>query len=121
MHLEPDQAVRVGLGYVRGVRADEVAQLVAARESQGPFGSLSELLARVPAARPSLEQLAWSGACDALAGGRREALWALGVGLGARHTPGGTQLALALDAGTRRCCRRSGAGSSCSPTTQRVA
>ncbi len=97
--LEPDQAVRVGLGYVRGVHADEVAQLVAARESQGPFSSLSELLARVPAARPSLEQLAWSGACDALAGGRREALWELGVGLGARHTPGGTQLALALNAG----------------------
>jgi error-prone DNA polymerase len=98
--LEPDQAVRVGLGYVRGVHTDEVAQLVAARESQGPFSSLSELLARVPAARPSLEQLAWSGACDALAGGRREALWELGVGLGARHTPGGTQLSLALNAGT---------------------
>jgi error-prone DNA polymerase len=93
------QAVRIGLGYVRGVRAEEVAAIVAARDAQGPFASLAELLARVPAARPSLEQLAWSGACDALAGGRREALWALGVGLGARRAFGGTQLALALDAG----------------------
>jgi error-prone DNA polymerase len=93
------EAVRIGLGYVRGVRTEEVAAIVAARETQGPFASLPELLARVPAAQPSLEQLAWSGACDALAGGRREALWALGIGLGARRAPGGTQLALALDTG----------------------
>jgi error-prone DNA polymerase len=81
------------------VRAQEVAAIVAARERDGPFTSLSDLLARVPAARPSLEQLAWSGACDALAGSRRAALWGLGVSLGARHVPGGTQLALALDLG----------------------
>ena len=33
-------AVRIGLGYVLGVRADEVAALVAAREAGGPFRSL---------------------------------------------------------------------------------
>ena len=92
-------AVRIGLGYVRGVRAEEVAALVDAREEGGPFGSVAELAARVPAARPSLEQLAWSGACDALAGERRRALWDLGVAIPGRRVPGGTQLALALDAG----------------------
>jgi error-prone DNA polymerase len=94
-----DGAVRIGLGYVRGVRAEEVAALVDAREEGGPFGSVAELAARVPAARQSLEQLAWSGACDALAGERRRALWDLGVAIPGRRVTGGTQLALALDAG----------------------
>ena len=64
-------AVRLGLGYVLGVRGDEVAALVEARESGGPFRSLDDLAARAGAGRPALAQLAWSGACDALAGGRR--------------------------------------------------
>jgi error-prone DNA polymerase len=89
-------AVRIGLGYVRGVHSEEVAALVAAREVEGPFTSVVELVARVPLARPSLEQLAWSGACDALAGSRRAALWALGVATPGQRVPGGTQLALAL-------------------------
>jgi error-prone DNA polymerase len=100
-HAPPGSAgaVRIGLGYVRGVRAEEVAALVATRSADGPFESLSALIARVPAARSSLEQLAWSGACDSLAGSRRAALWSLGVALGGRRVPGGTQLALALDLG----------------------
>jgi len=92
-------AVRIGLGYVRGVNAEEVAALVRAREEGGPFGDIAELAARVPAARSSLEQLAWSGACDALAGERRRALWDLGVATPGHRVSGGTQLALALDAG----------------------
>ena len=73
-------AVRIGLGYVLGVRADDVEALVAAREAGGPFRSVEDLASRAGAGRPALEQLAWSGACDALAGGnRRRALWELGV------------------------------------------
>ena len=60
------RAVRIGLGYVLGVRADEVAALVAAREEGGPFRSLEDLASRAGAGRPTLERLAWSGACDAL-------------------------------------------------------
>ncbi|MGI8731633.1 MAG: DNA polymerase III subunit alpha [Solirubrobacteraceae bacterium] len=107
-------AVRIGLGYVLGVRADEVAALVAAREAGGPFASLEELASRAGAGRPALERLAWAGACDALAGGdsrsaasdtpsaargRRVALWQLGVTAPGVSTRGreGTQLALALD------------------------
>jgi error-prone DNA polymerase len=91
-------AVRLGLGYVLGVRADEVAALVAARESGGLFRSLDDLASRAGAGRPSLTQLAWSGACDDLAGGRRPALWRLGAaapayGVGDR----GTQLSLGLE------------------------
>ncbi|MEH3052785.1 MAG: DNA polymerase III subunit alpha [Patulibacter minatonensis] len=91
-------AVRVGLGYVLGVRESEVRALVAERERGGPFRSLSDLAARAGAGRSALEQLAWSGACDALAGGdRRRALWQLGVAQPTVNVRGATQLALPLD------------------------
>ena len=91
-------SVRVGLGYILGVRADEVAALVAARRAGGPFRSLEDLASRAGAGRAALERLAWSGACDALAGGdRRVALWQLGVTAPGRTSAEGTQLALALD------------------------
>ena len=97
----PDQpAVQIGLGYVLGVRADEVAALVAARHEGGRFSSLEDLASRAGAGRAALERLAWSGACDVLAGGdRRVALWQLGVTAPGVRVRGqeGTQLALALD------------------------
>ena len=97
--------VRVGLGYVRGVREQDVRQLVAARSQGGRFRSLSDLASRAGAGAPALELLAWSGACDVLVGGaegerasaRRIALWQLGVATPGRNVPGGTQLALPLD------------------------
>jgi error-prone DNA polymerase len=93
------------------VRADEVEALVAARHADGPFRSLDELASRAGAARPALERLAWSGACDALAladaaaaspsapaSARRIALWRLGIAVPA-HAAGddATQLALPVD------------------------
>jgi error-prone DNA polymerase len=61
--------VRIGLGYVRGVKSQEVAALVAAREASGRFRNLADLASRSGAGAPSLELLAWSGACDSLAAG----------------------------------------------------
>src|SRR4051812_21512967 len=46
--------VRVGLGYVLGVREEEVKALVAAREEGGPFRSLADLASRAGTGRPSL-------------------------------------------------------------------
>ncbi|HEU0317247.1 MAG TPA: DNA polymerase III subunit alpha, partial [Solirubrobacteraceae bacterium] len=97
--VEAGGAVRIGLGYVSGVRGEEVEALVTARREGGPFGSLAELAGRASACRASLEQLAWSGACDRLAGDRRRALWELGIAAPGRRVPGGTQLALPLDVG----------------------
>ncbi len=113
--VHADGTVQVGLGYVLGVRADEVAALVAAREADGPFTSVEDLAARAGAGKPSLGKLAWSGACDALVAAdvpqpghrRRAALWRLGAaapgirvrvrGNGPRSTvDAGTQLALPL-------------------------
>jgi error-prone DNA polymerase len=58
--------VRLGLGYIKDVRADQIRQLVAERERGGHFRNLGDLAARCGAGRPTLEQLAWSGACDGL-------------------------------------------------------
>jgi len=95
--------VRIGLGYVRGVREQEVAAIVSARHAGGRFVSLSDLASRAGASGSSLELLAWSGSCDSLVEGvdaasaRRVALWQLGVAGPGRKVPGGVQLALPLD------------------------
>jgi len=93
--------IRVGLGYVLGVKTEEVEALVAERRTGGRFRSLEDLAARAGAGRPALERLAWAGACDALSGGdRRRALWGLGVASISKPLGRlGTQLALPLDTG----------------------
>jgi error-prone DNA polymerase len=95
--------VRIGLGYVSGVHAEEIGAIVEARERAGPFRSAADLAARAGTARASLEGLAWAGACDGLGrGGRRAALWRLGVAAwrpeAGRRVRGGRQLALPLGA-----------------------
>ncbi|MBV9465714.1 MAG: error-prone DNA polymerase [Solirubrobacterales bacterium] len=96
-------SVRIGLGYVRGVREQEVKALVAVREAGGRFRNLSDLASRGGSSACSLELLAWSGACDSLVEGidpgsaRRVALWQLGVASPGQNVPGGVQLALPLD------------------------
>ena len=105
MEIESGRAdrVRIGLGYVRSVREQEVKGLVTAREAGGRFRSLSDLASRAGTGAPSLELLAWSGACDSLVenaprgAARRIALWQLGVAAPGRNVPGGVQLALPLD------------------------
>jgi error-prone DNA polymerase len=91
-------AIRMGLGYVNGVRAVDVEALVAERDRGGPFQSAADLAARGKAQRDTLERLAWAGACDELCdGSRRRALWELGVAVPGYETDGGVQLALPLD------------------------
>jgi error-prone DNA polymerase len=96
--------VRLGLGYIKDVRAAEVRTLVAERERGGRFASLAELASRVGAGRITLEALAWSGACDSLVESalgeqarRREALWQLGLVATGEAVGDGTQLALPLE------------------------
>ena len=91
-------AVRMGLGYVAGVAAEDVREVVAERERGGAFGGIGELAGRCGAQRDALERLAWAGACDALVeGGRRQALWLLGVSAPGVTVAGGTQLALPVE------------------------
>jgi error-prone DNA polymerase len=95
--------VRLGLGYIKGTVAEEVRELVAERERGGPFADLGDLAARTATRRGTLEQLAWSGACDEIAGSRREALWQLGVAAPGQVAGKGVQLALPIElSGTPR-------------------
>ncbi|MGH2878840.1 MAG: DNA polymerase III subunit alpha [Solirubrobacteraceae bacterium] len=89
--------VRLGLGYIKGTVVEEVRGLVAERERGGPFADLGDLAARTATRRGTLEQLAWSGACDRLAGSRREALWQLGVAAPGQAAGEGLQMALPIE------------------------
>jgi error-prone DNA polymerase len=93
--------VRIGLGYVKGVRGEEMEALVAERERGGPYAGIAELASRSGAGLPSLERLAWAGALDGIPAGsggeRREALWRVGVAGAGRVSGDGTQLALPLE------------------------
>ncbi|HVR05993.1 MAG TPA: error-prone DNA polymerase, partial [Solirubrobacteraceae bacterium] len=104
-----DGGVRLGLGYIKGAAAADVRALVAERRRGGPFRSAGELAARCGAARPTLERLAWAGACDGIVAGhavavadtsrarRRLALWQMGIAAPGRAAADGTQLALPLE------------------------
>src|SRR3954466_3267738 len=71
--------VRIGLGFVSGVTAEGVRAIVEERE-RTPYASVEDLAARCSTRLDSLERLAWAGALDGLVdGGRRQALWRLGV------------------------------------------
>jgi error-prone DNA polymerase len=98
----PAGIVRLGLGFVLGVKEEEIRALIAAREAGGPFTSLADLASRAGAGRPALDKLAWAGACDSLIGGasenaRRRALWQVGIAAPGEHVPEGTQLSLPLE------------------------
>ncbi len=91
--------VRLGLGYIKDVASTEMDELVVERERNGPFADLGELAGRIGARQRTLEQLAWSGACDEIIGetGRRTALWQLGIAAPGLGAEAGTQLALPLE------------------------
>jgi error-prone DNA polymerase len=94
--------VRIGLGYVKGVREKEMEALVAERERAGRYRGIAELASRSGVGLPSLERLAWAGALDEVPLGaeeeRRRALWRVGVtGNGRRSGRGATQLSLPIE------------------------
>jgi error-prone DNA polymerase len=96
-------AVRIGLGYVNGVREQEVRSLVEERGRGGAWASVGDLASRAGASADTLGRLAWAGACDGLVDAvdgerRRRALWELGVAVPAVALGEvGDQLALPLE------------------------
>ncbi len=71
-------SLRLGLNYARGLKATAAADLVAARQSDGPFRSIEDLVLRVPVlSRSDLAQLARIGALNFVEGieHRRDAIW----------------------------------------------
>jgi error-prone DNA polymerase len=93
-------AVRVGLGYIKGLGEDAAQAFVRERERSGAFRNVIELAQRAPLERPALEALVASGACDFFGWPRRQLLWRLGLAprsasVGARGAE--RQLALPLE------------------------
>jgi error-prone DNA polymerase len=75
---EGSLSLRLGLNYVRSLKAASASQLVAARTAGGDFVSVEDLARRVPALnRSDLAQLARIGALNTLngVGHRRDAVW----------------------------------------------
>ena len=99
--------VRIGLGYVKGVRKEEMEMLAAERQRGGGYRGIADLASRSGAGVPGLERLAWAGALDGIPAGtaaadsttgeRREALWRVGVSANGRGGRRATQLALPLE------------------------
>lgn len=85
------RTLRIGLRLVKGL-GREVGERIAEERRAGLFVDLEDLAERTGASRKHLEALAESGALEALAGSRREALWQV-------HAPRGQGLfaGLAID------------------------
>ncbi|HEV7483869.1 MAG TPA: error-prone DNA polymerase [Solirubrobacterales bacterium] len=109
----PGLVVRIGLGYVKGVRVEEMEMLVAERGRGGVYSGIADLASRSGAGVASLERLAWAGALDTIpatastgageapsgadTGERREALWRVGVNANGHGGRRATQLALPIE------------------------
>jgi error-prone DNA polymerase len=71
-------AVRLGLAAIKGIGEAAATRIVAAREADGPFRDLRDLVRRTGATRAQLEALATADAFTGLGLERREALWLAG-------------------------------------------
>jgi error-prone DNA polymerase len=63
---EDSLAVRIGLGYVEGLREADAEAVVAERERGGDYRDAGELVSRSGIGRDGLERLAWASACGSL-------------------------------------------------------
>ncbi len=96
-----EPAVRIGLGYIKGIAEQEALTLVTERRENGDYRDLADLASRSGMGRDGLERLAWAGACRSLgiaagAAPRREELWRLGIASGGERVRGRRHAQLAL-------------------------
>ncbi len=80
----PQPAVRLGLSSVRSIGDDLAKQIVACRDTDGPYTSMADLARRVGLSADQVEAFATAGAFDGFGMPRREALWAAGAAATAR-------------------------------------
>jgi error-prone DNA polymerase len=96
-----EPAVRIGLGYIKGLAEEEAQGLVDERRRGGPYRDLADLASRSGASADGLKRLAWAGACEPLGlaartAPRRDELWRLGVARGSERMRGRAHAQLAL-------------------------
>jgi len=82
-----DESLLLGFLYVRGVGETGAEAIVQARERDGPFASLADVMQQTGLQRGALENLVTAGALDPLVPDRRAALWEVGL----RYHPVGYQ------------------------------
>jgi error-prone DNA polymerase len=85
-------AVRIGLGYVRGIGEKAAQAVEEERRCNGPYGSIWGLMNRTRLSQRAVENLASVGAFESLTANRRQPMWEAGLVL--RSQSG--QLALPL-------------------------
>src|SRR4051794_24148696 len=88
-----DGAVRIGLGYVKGV-GKAAEDVVAERRRGGAYLDAGDLVRRAPVGRDVPAQLVRAGALEPFSSDRRRLLWEIRL----HRAPEAGQLALALDA-----------------------
>jgi error-prone DNA polymerase len=71
-------AVRLGLAAVKGVGKTAAQRIVEAREADGPFRDMRDLVRRADVTQAQLEALATAGAFECFGLTRREAIWLAG-------------------------------------------
>jgi len=76
---DASHAVRLGIASVTGIGKDLAERVVAERDANGPFHTLTELSRRTGLTAEQLEALASAGAFESLGLSRREALWQSGA------------------------------------------
>ncbi|MCH8349291.1 MAG: DNA polymerase III subunit alpha [Chloroflexi bacterium] len=92
-----DEALLLGLLYVKGVGEAAATSIVQARERDGAFRSLADAMERTGLRREALENLVTAGAFDPLVPERRAGLWEVGLRYRPKNSsPAGYQLALPL-------------------------
>ena len=76
----PDgDAVRIGLGYVRGIGEKAAQTVEEERGRNGPYGSVWGLMNRTRLPQTAVENLASVGAFESLIANRREPMWEAGL------------------------------------------
>lgn len=74
--VDGTHSVRLGFGYVKGLRQETADAIVASRGQHGPYRSIDDLAIRVPSiSQTDLTILARIGALNDLSTHRRDALW----------------------------------------------
>ncbi len=87
-----DDAIRLGLSYVKGLGEEAARAIAVAKEGVGQFLSLADFMARSGLEQQQVEDLIDAGALDSLCADRRMARWEVGL----RYRPVGRQMQMAL-------------------------
>ena len=72
-------AVRLGIGYVRGIGERAAQKVEEERRRNGPYGSVWELMNRTRLPQTAIEDLASVGAFESLTANRRQPMWEAGL------------------------------------------